>query len=386
MQNKMFIFLGLSLVLFVHIVGAQTWSPLQRLTWNSGLSTNPSIAADTGSGIHLAWQDYSPGNAEIFYKKSPDKGTSWSAATRMTWNAALSSGPWIAVDSSFRIHIVWSAYVPGGSEVFYKRSLNGGLSWSPLHRLTWSSGNSFSPIVGVDGANGVHVVWYDDSAGNFEIYYKKSTDGGANWSIPKRLTWNPVSSIWPRISLDSGTGVHIVWEDGNQGDWNAHEILYKRSMDSGTTWQAVNRLTWNSGGSYNPCIDTDSSGGVHIAWHDSTPGFTEIYYKKSTDSGVTWMAPKRLTYNSGPSNNSSIAVESSSKIHIVWDDFIQSNYEVCFKSSSDGGGTWSGITRLTWNTGNSYYSSTTLDSTNGIHVVWHDETPGNSEIYYKNRK
>ena len=46
------------------------------------------------------------------------------------------------------------------------------------------------------------------------------------------------------------------------------------------TWQATKRLTWNSGDSWYPAIATDSSGNIHVVWHDYTPGNREIYYKK----------------------------------------------------------------------------------------------------------
>jgi len=378
--------LGFCLALLIQTAQAQTWSGLKRLTWNSGLSSSPCIAADSGNGIHVVWRDYSPGNEEIFYKKSSDRGTTWLSAVRMTWDAAISSNPRVAADPDFGIHIVWAAYIPGGSEIFYKRSSNAGASWQASKRITWSTGDTFSPAVAVDTVNGVHIAWYDDSSGNFEIYYKKSSDGGTNWSSAKRLTWNAVDSIYPAIAINPSSGVHVVWERGNQGDWSAHEIFYRRSTDGGNTWQAVKRLTWNSGGSYSPSIATDAGAGIHIAWHDTTPGYAEIYYKKSTDNGGTWLALKRLTYNSGPASYASLATESNSKIHVVWHGAIPSTYEIFYKESTDDGASWLGQKRLTWNTGNSYYTSLASDAGNGIHVVWFDETPGMAEIYYRNRK
>jgi hypothetical protein len=50
------------------------------------------------------------------------------------------------------------------------------------------------------------------------------------------------------------------------------------------------------------------------------------------------------------------------------------------------GQSWSVITRLTWNAGWSMWPSITADTDNRIHVVWHDDTQGNGEIYYKSRK
>ncbi len=48
------------------------------------------------------------------------------------------------------------------------------------------------------------------------------------------------------------------------------------------------------------------------------------------------------------------------------------------------GATWT-TQRLTWNSGNSYKPTIAVDSSNHIHVVWHDDTPGNREIFYKKK-
>jgi len=68
------------------------------------------------------------------------------------------------------------------------------------------------------------VVWYDTRDGNSEIYYKRSTDGGSNWGVDTRLTNNPAASQFPFLSV-SGQVVHVVWQDSRDGNF---EIYYKR--------------------------------------------------------------------------------------------------------------------------------------------------------------
>lgn len=199
-------------------------SPPTRLTWNSGRSFYPSIAAEATNYVYIVWQDESPGNFEVFYKRSINGGTSWSAPTRLTWNSGDSEDPIVAVDSTGIVHVVWRDTSYGNTEILYKRSSNHGFSWSAPTRLTWSSANSYSPAVAVDSGNGVHVVFRDDTPGNGEIYYKSSPNGGLTWSGLTRLTWNSGGSLFPVVAVDSTDGVHVAWEEMSPGN---REIFYK---------------------------------------------------------------------------------------------------------------------------------------------------------------
>ena len=122
------------------------------------------------------------------------------------------------------------------------------------------------------------LLWHisdDNSPGNAEIYYKKSTDGGSTWTT-KRLTNNSGNSYSPAIALDSNNYIQVAWYDYIGGD---NQIFHKRSTNGGATW-TTKRLTYSSGGSVHPAITTDSGNNIHVVWHGNAPGNNEIFYKK----------------------------------------------------------------------------------------------------------
>jgi len=47
--------------------------------------------------------------------------------------------------------------------------------WTSAKRLTWTSGHSLDPAIAIDSSGNLHIVWHDDTPGNYEIYYKKGT-------------------------------------------------------------------------------------------------------------------------------------------------------------------------------------------------------------------
>jgi hypothetical protein len=372
----------LVMVLIGSLVFVQTapadWSTVRRITWTAGGSYSPAIAIDSSGYLHVVWDDNSPGNDEIYYKRSTDGGASWSPNQRLTWTEN-SYDPDIAVDSSGGVHVAWYDYTPGNAEVYYKRSTDGGASWLPSQRLTWTSTASELPAIAVDGVDRIHLTWDDYAPGNSDLYYKRSLTGGASWTATQRLTWTSGNSSYASIACSPAGHLHVVGSDNTSG---SPEIYYIGGESGGATWSSPKRLTWNSGISSSPAIAAHSSGLLHVVWWDTTPGLAEIYYKSSPDGGATWASARRLTWTPGGSSSPAIKLGFSGQIHLVWADLVDSNEEIFYKKSTDEGATWGSTQRRTWNSGWSSSPAIAFDSSGDLHVVWCDYTPGNSEIYY----
>jgi hypothetical protein len=303
------------------------WS-WQRITDNSGTSRRPAACVRSNSSVHVVWEDatYGPANDEIFHKRSTDFGNSWSFQ-RLTDNSGWSGSPAVAGYGS-DVHVVWqdSTYTSiSDYEIFYKRSTDRGATWS-FQRFTNNTGDSEKPAVAASGSN-VHVVWEDNTNNiitNYEIFYKRSTDQGATWSF-QRLTDNSGSSRYPDVAVD-GTNVHVVWTDWSYGNY---ETFYKHSTDNGATW-SFQRLSANSGQSLYPAVAA-TAGEVFVVWGDDTYGYPnfEIFSRHSTDNGTSW-AFERLSDNTGISRFPDVAIQSG-YIHVVWEDNSFGNFEIFYK-------------------------------------------------------
>ena len=124
--------------------------------------------------LHVVWWNTTPGGeAEIYYKDSPDGGTIWTSARRLTWTPGISYSPDIRLGFSGQLHVVWRDLAASNEEIFYKKSPDGGATWGSTQRRTWTSGSSYEPAIAFDSSGDLHVVWCDDTPGNYEIYYLK---------------------------------------------------------------------------------------------------------------------------------------------------------------------------------------------------------------------
>jgi hypothetical protein len=372
--RPIFITVVMVALLFATAVYGDTWTVNRRLTRNSGKSEVPVVAV-VQSNIYVVWSDDSAGNYEIFFKRSIDGGATWAGNRRLTNTAGGSFRPAIAVDGP-NIFVTWHDYTPGNAEIFFRRSNDGGVTWSASKRLTNNTGNSEDPAIAAAGSS-IFIVWQEYTPGNAEIFFKRSNNGGVTWSTSKRLTNNTGNSEDPAIAA-AGSNLYVVWSDDTLGN---HEIFLKRSNDGGATWAGTRRVTNNTGRSEIPAIAVDGPN-ISVAWMDDTPGNREIYFKQSMDGGFVWAVTRRLTNNTGESYAPAIAVDGPN-VYVSWDDDTPGNSEIYFKRSVDRGVNWTATRRLTNNAGASWSPALAVNGSS-IYVVWEDDTPGNGEIYFKN--
>lgn len=206
--------------------GGFIWSQDVRLTNNNADSENPCLSV-SGYGVYVVWKDARDGNNEIYFKHSTDGGINWTNDIRLTNNTAHSNGASVVATATV-VHVAWYDERDGNREIYYKGSTDGGTNWSTDTRLTNDTAASNNPSISMHGSV-VHVAWHDERNGNKEIYYKRSIDGGMNWEADVRLTNAAGVSGRPSVSV-SGSVVHVAWYDERDG--NA-EIYYKRNPVDG---------------------------------------------------------------------------------------------------------------------------------------------------------
>jgi hypothetical protein len=253
-----------------------TWGPAARLTQDTSASVLPSITA-VDSIIHLVWSDDRDGQSAIFYKRSRDHGMTWEADRRLSSGPLTALFPSVSATSS-RVNVVWTA----GWEIYHLCSQDTGHTWGSEQRLTVDPAVSWFPSVAVSDTI-VHVVWHDQRDGYIDVFYARSVDGGMSWQDDTNLTANDANSNIPCLAA-ADSMVHIAWYDNRDGNY---EIYYKRSRDHGMTWQDDVRLTQDAAVSKAPCCAVSGTR-VHVVWTDLRDGNWEIYYMQDpTGNAVT---------------------------------------------------------------------------------------------------
>ncbi|MDD5648586.1 MAG: CARDB domain-containing protein [Dehalococcoidia bacterium] len=375
--------MALSILMIIFLTAGPAsadWTPDTRLSASN--HTNLTNVVVSGNNVHVVWQDDSSLPTQVYYKRSTDGGLTWGADTVLTDSSTDASDPSIAVSGS-NVYIAWTENDPisGNSAVYFKRSIDNGLTWSgsPIE-LSDPGKECYSPTLAASG-NNVYAVWHCRS--NEQIYYNISVNSGLTWGTEAQLSDSSgVRVLNPSVAA-SGTNVHVVWQDTRDA-FPLWCVYYNHSTDSGLNWGDDTRLSTLTGKHALNTRVAVSGNNVHVVWADLRSDSWVIYYRLSTDGGMSWGSETILSTGCPGIPQPSVAV-SGSNVYVVWYDDRAEPSQVYYNYSTNGGQTWAGDAQLSNCTANGVCDPWVAVSVTAVHVVWPDSRTGASDApaYYK---
>ncbi len=208
-------------------------------------------------------------------------------------------------------------------------------AWTKPRRIGPSGGNLVQPEIAASGAS-IHVVYRPGGGGAVHV---SSSDCGDTWSEVKNI---------PRTMRGSGhqvavvgTVVHLVWTqfEAIRGVGGTLQVLYRRSEDSGRTWMARQRLSstaWHNG---LPSLAVHGND-LWVAWPrgeivQNRFRATGVVVARSHNRGRRWR--RRAVVGHAPgARHPRIAVDpdlpsATSRLHLVWEQEVPEEDPEFFK-------------------------------------------------------
>jgi hypothetical protein len=140
------------------------------------------------------------------------------------------------------LYVTWDDNSTGNYEIYFAKSTDGGNSFGKIVNISKNLGVSGRSSISTY-SNNVYVVWNDNSTGNYEIYFAKSTDVGNNFSDPINLSKNiDKESFRPYITA-SANNIYVVWTAASDRN---HAIFFTKSTDHGNTFSDPINLSKNT--------------------------------------------------------------------------------------------------------------------------------------------
>jgi hypothetical protein len=277
-----------------------SWSNYVNISQNEGNSYRPAVAIDSAKTIHIAWSDNSlnyPGNSEILYRTSSDGGVTWSAIQNVSNSASASIQPVIAAAGPNAVAVGW---IDGGK--MHARVWNG-TNWSPAAQLSTSVQPTQRLSITINQSGIALAAWSEGAA--VELYgsggpppqgYLYSRWNGTAWSTPIPQTG--------RLAAMRGNLAYLA----------TSQRTLLRSTDSGATWG--NPISLPQGYIVPDDMKIDSLNRLRMAWL----GPTQNAVYAATYNGQTFSAITTVSSGGDPNpyKQLSLAINKDDQLALIW--------------------------------------------------------------------
>jgi hypothetical protein len=319
-KSLVILFLGLITFISIPVLGqdqetnSAQWTPAKFL----GDGWWESLVLDSENNLHVGWYGLHKTadgvNHDIFlYMMRRSDGT-WTTPidALYTGEGGLTIRNAITVTSDGLLHVAYrlkgdhevsSAPVSGASD---------GANWTAPNQVG-TEGYYLDMIA--DRSDTLHLVVSERSnfqvAANqelfaegakcflcFDLFYRRSTDGGKTWSNVVPISLEAESgSDRPKIQEGLSGRLYITWDEGS--DWYTGggapmDVRMVYSDDHGLTWSKPVILDGGNLPDQRPIQGTLTEmrdGSIMMVWRYSTDLDRSIYYQISSDLGKTWTEP-----------------------------------------------------------------------------------------------
>lgn len=248
-------------------VGPGAWSTPVQVS-GEGSASYAAIVADQQGTIHIAWSEQVPAPPErrsptcaayahIFYRRSTDRGETWSAATDLTPASAVAEKPQLILSAENGVHLLWEEG-PGPYSCNTVDPVGAAIVSSSDHGITWSAPTMFvaphdapqRPAAAYDGQSLV-VIW--GLLKSKDVFYQRSSDGGRSWSAPQTIP--EVRSRALENDLDT---YHMAADQRG----HVHAVLVGRRVQDPPDTSSVLHVEWNGSEWAAPQVIFTSDGDV----------------------------------------------------------------------------------------------------------------------------
>ncbi len=267
-------------------------------------------------------------------------GVSWASLPHPSLTGNWSDRASLAIDSLGRLHLVWTEPVGGNRQVFYSRYQDG--AWTPMARLSNSTGYAGYPAIAVDAQDAAHVVWYGFDGTVYQIYYRRL--GPAAWTPEEPLTHESVDATNPSIALGPGGDVYVAWFRQNRNA-TYDEVAYLHVV--GGAVQETEPVSTPGVDSTDPTIAVAPDGAVHVAWSARVGNVDRIEDTSRAPGASAWSPVEEVSPGTVGGQDPSLALDGLGRLHVVWASTSGGIYAQALN------GTWSVPVLLSSATGNS---------------------------------
>jgi hypothetical protein len=251
----------------------------------------------------------------------------------------------LAVTSTTVAHTIYVDTILGNNIVEYRRTTNGGTSWTnPIPLSSPFVNDAGVPTIDAYG-NSVDAVWVEGdsiiSGSDAAVVFRHSADAGATWGAPVHLSPLFESPGFPRVA-QSGSTVVVVWTEEISG-----RVYVRVSTNNGSTFNNRIQLGTTTDKPYTglnegyPVIGF-GSGLIVVGYYTATH---TLQIRRSTNGGASWATAQTIATNAAGDWPASVAATGSTVL-VGYAIKTSTDEWTVFRRSINKGGTFASAVAL----------------------------------------
>ncbi len=279
--------------------------------------------------------------------------SAWSSPTIVSTSTSRAVYPVIVAGDQDLLHVFWEQE----SRVYHAMYLDH--NWTSPRSI----GTGQHPSAGLAADGTVHVVFSNEFAGVFNIFYVALRNGA--WSLPRLVSKTTGASTLPSLAIDDAGKVHAVWADMTPG----FSVIYHGWLEQ--TW--LNEPLLNARGTAPVLIKDRVQRMLHLAYQGSGTGSgpREIFHLQGTT--YSWSLPENISMSAiNELSAAAMACDAAGNIHFVWQEQQDNRSHIRYAVGRRGA--WSPSERISDDGVDARAPRVVFTQDNQVQVAWRQGT------------